>query len=178
MKKITKKILLEKILLLNKDEFDTFIQVEIPDSEVIEKKHKNKFMYSLSYASKFRKIQSNINSILNSTIQLNNAATAYRAGLSYFDFLEPHVGNYHFTRLDISSFFHSLKLEDIKTALEQYVENDTLNEEHNQKLIDVILKCVTYKVTKESNNNRIHDKVIIPMGFSTSPVISNLVLEK
>ncbi|WNN33579.1 reverse transcriptase family protein [Pantoea agglomerans] len=178
MKKITKKILLEKILLLNKDEFDTFIQVEIPDSEVIEKKHKNKFMYSLSYASKFRKIQSNINSILNSTIQLNNAATAYRAGLSYFDFLEPHVGNYHFTRLDISSFFHSLKLEDIKTALEQYVENDTLNEEHNQKLIDVILKCVTYKVTKESNNNRIHDKVIIPMGFSTSPVISNLVFRK
>lgn len=87
MNKITKKILIEKILVLNKDEIDEYFQAEILDSDVIEKKHKNKFMYSLSYGNKFRKIQSNINSELNQILELNNSAIAYRTGLSYFDFL-------------------------------------------------------------------------------------------
>lgn len=178
MHKITKKILIEKILILNKDEIDEFFQAEIPDSDVIEKKHKNKFMYSLSYGSKFRKIQSNINSELNPILELNNSAIAYRTGLSYFDFLEPHSKNYHFLRIDISSFFHSLNPEDVKSSLSQYIDNDIVNEKHNQKLIDVIIKCITYKISTKCQNKKIHEAITLPMGFSTSPLISNIVFRK
>jgi hypothetical protein len=37
MNKITRKILIEKILLLKKDEIDEFYQTAIPDSHVVEK---------------------------------------------------------------------------------------------------------------------------------------------
>ncbi|EPX9396171.1 reverse transcriptase family protein [Citrobacter freundii] len=178
MNKITKKILIEKILVLNKDEIDEYFQAEILDSDVIEKKHKNKFMYSLSYGNKFRKIQSNINSELNQILELNNSAIAYRTGLSYFDFLEPHSKNYHFLRMDISSFFHSLNPEDVKSSLSQYIDNDVVNEKHNQNLIDVILKCITYKIPTKCQNKKIHEAIILPMGFSTSPLISNIVFRK
>ncbi|MBN3253183.1 RNA-directed DNA polymerase [Pectobacterium brasiliense] len=178
MNKITKKILIEKILLLSKDEIDEFYQAEIPDSNVVEKKHKNKFMYSLSYSSTFRKIQSNINSALNPLLDLNNSAIAYRTGLSYFDFLEPHAKNYHFLRMDISLFFHSLNIDDVKEAISQYIDDDIINTKHNQKLIDVIIKCISYKIPKKFKNTNLHDKTILPMGFSTSPIISNITFRK
>lgn len=178
MNKITKKILIEKILLLNKDEIDEFYQAEIPDSNVVEKTHKKKFMYSLSYSSIFRKTQSNINSVLNPLLDLNNSAIAYRTGLSYFDFLEPHAKNYHFLRMDISSFFHSLNVDDIKETISQYIDDDVINTKHNQKLIDVIIKCITYKIPTKFQNKNLHDTIILPMGFSTSPLISNIVFRK
>ncbi|EBX9221998.1 RNA-directed DNA polymerase, partial [Salmonella enterica subsp. enterica serovar Ealing] len=178
MNKITRKILIEKILLLKKDEIDEFYQTAIPDSHVVEKKYKNKFMYSLNYSSTFRKIQSNINTVLNPLLDLNNSAIAYRTGFSYFDFLEPHAKNYHFLRMDISSFFHSLNVDDVKETISQYIDDDVVNTKHNQKLIDVIIKCITYTIPTKFENKNFHDKAILPIGFSTSPIISNISFRK
>ncbi|MEQ5348870.1 reverse transcriptase family protein [Proteus genomosp. 6] len=178
MKKITKKILLEQILNIKEEEIDDFIEKEISNIDVKEIKINNKFAYSLDTNKKLRKIQSNINDFLTPIVELNNSAIAYRKELSYFDFIEPHTKNYHFIRMDISSFFHSLDINDIKTALCQYVDNDIINKNHKQHLIDVIMKCITYTVPITANNENYHNSTILPMGFSTSPLISNLVFRK
>ncbi|MBG5979461.1 RNA-directed DNA polymerase [Proteus mirabilis] len=177
MKKITKKILLEQILDVKKEDIDAFLQNNINDSDVSEKKIKSKYTYTIN-DNKLKKIQSNINEFLTQIIDLNNAAIAYRKGLSYFDFIEPHAKNYHFIRMDISSFFHSLDVKDIQEALYQYVDNDVVNDTHNQKLIDVIMNCITYTIPITANNEKYHNITVLPMGFSTSPLISNLIFRK
>ncbi|HDR2786520.1 TPA: RNA-directed DNA polymerase [Enterobacter asburiae] len=178
MNKITKRNIIDKILLLDKEQVDEFYQDQIQPSAVIEKRHKRKFLYSLIPDSKLRKIQLNIFSALNEIVELNNSAIAYRSGYSYFDFLEPHSKNYHFLRVDISSFFHSLDTDDIKAAIRHYIEDDIVNDKHKQKLLDVVANCIFYKVPTTSLNKDIHNKTILPMGFCTSPLISNLVFRK
>lgn len=129
-----------------------------------------------------------------STIELNNAAIAYRKGYCYFDFLEPHKNNYHFLRLDIVSFFHSIELNDIKDCLRVYFDLEeekvgieklleSLNsqniknekKEDRKKLFDNVINLITYKIPNNSKNTNFIGKTVLPMGFITSPVISNLV---
>ena len=89
--------------------------------------------------------------------------------------MAPHRNNYHFLRLDIKSFFHSINIEDIKKVFEQYFDNDTIGKKKKQSLLNVFLRLTTYKIPKTSPNEEYGEKRVLPMGFKTSPKISNIV---
>jgi hypothetical protein len=69
-------------------------------------------------------------------------------------------------------------VDDVKETISQYIDDEVVNTKHNQKLIDVIIKCITYTIPTKFENKNFHDKTIIPMGFSTSPIISNISFRK
>ncbi|WP_416768268.1 reverse transcriptase family protein [Sulfurimonas sp. ST-25] len=131
------------------------------------------FFYSLT-ADKTKKLQKTISKFLQEKIDLNNSVTSYRKGYSYFDFLLPHKANYHFTRLDIRSFFHSIREEDVRYVLNEYFFDQKISDT-NQKIIDAFINLVMLDIPESSLNEYYHGKKILPMGFTTSPVISNIV---
>lgn len=145
----------------------------IPFTEVKEFQIRKKFFYSLTN-EKILSYQKDLVTQLQKAIEINNAATAYRKGYSYFHFLLPHKSNYLFTRLDIRSFFHSIKEEDIRFIFKQHFFNHTLKESE-QNILDTFINITMLDLPLTSTNNYYKNKKILPMGFITSPVISNIV---
>ena len=66
------------------------------------------YLYSINN-KEIEKKQKNIAKALSNKIQLNSSSVAYKKHLSYYDFLLPHKDNYNFIRLDIKSFFYSIR---------------------------------------------------------------------
>lgn len=88
----------------------------------------------------------------------------FRKERSYFDFLVPHISKQnkrYYLRLDISNFFESIQLSDVKDCFQHYL-NDDLDEEVKNDICNYFIKIVSYK-----------DKIV--QGAVTSPAISNLV---
>lgn len=133
------------------------------------------YFYTLSQDHDLRLIQERINTSFLSKVELNNSATAFVKGLSYFDFLEPHKNSYNFVRLDIASFFHSFRIEDLKKTFSYYFKDEQLTEENEEKLIDIFIHLVTHRVPANSKNSYCANKSILPIGFLTSPSISNIL---
>lgn len=86
---------------------------------------------------------------------------SYRKGVNVKDALKKHVYNGYFFQTDINDFFNSINENDVREAL-LCGDVDSFLYDY-EDYIDVILKCVTYKGK-------------VPVGFSTSPVISNSIL--
>lgn len=121
-------------------------------------------------------LQKQINTILLKKIELNNASVAFRKKISYLHLFEPHRKNYYFLRLDIRSFFHSIEVDDIREVFKSYVPDDEyIDEDEKQSLLDAFINVVTYKIPNSSKNEKFRGKQVLPMGFSTSPVISNII---
>jgi len=139
---------------------------------------KNKQKFSIKYNKKTFCIYDILNYYFSKLIPLNNASTAFRKELSYLHFFEPHKENYHFIRLDICSFFHSITEKDIKNVFEKYFYNEPIHEKGTQSLLDAFIELVTYKIPKNSSNEKFRDKRVLPMGFKTSPVISNIIFRQ
>ncbi|MFK2822074.1 reverse transcriptase family protein [Arcobacter sp. YIC-80] len=125
------------------------------------------------------KVQKKLASSLANKIETNLSSFAYRKGVSYFDFLLPHKDNYNFLRLDIKSFFHSIKEKYIRKTFENYLKNvdnnSFLKMEDDSLAIDSFLNMITLKLPTVCSNTKYHNKTILPIGFVTSPVISNIV---
>lgn len=119
-----------------------------------------------------------LNNYFQLNIPLNSAVTAFRKDLSYLNFFEPHKNSYHFLRLDIKSFFHSISIEDIKIIFLNYFENDYIDENKKQLLIDSFINIISYRIPSKSNNEFFRNKLILPIGFKTSPIISNIIFRK
>ncbi|WP_111638168.1 reverse transcriptase family protein [Marinomonas shanghaiensis] len=117
-----------------------------------------------------------------SKIKINSASVAYKNGKSYLDFFSPHVENYNFLRLDLKSFFHSISYEIIKETFESYFLDeyfvDNGKEKGKEKIIDVFLNLVMLNVPSSYGDSFISGRRILPMGFSTSPLISNIVFRR
>lgn len=113
-----------------------------------------------------------------SQIPLNNSCVGFVKNKSYLDLLEPHRFSKKFTRLDISSFFHSISLEDVKLSIEPYVKPKFLDKDKKISSIDKIIESISYDVPQTAKNVKFRGKTILPMGFSSSPVISNIVFRK
>jgi len=112
-------------------------------------------------------------------IPLNHSAVAFRKDLSYLHLFEPHRKNYHFLRLDIRSFFHSIEVDDIRNVFKEYIsETEYLHKDEQQSYLDAFIRLVTYKVPKNSSNKKFIGKQILPMGFKTSPIISNIIFRQ
>jgi RNA-directed DNA polymerase len=171
MKKINKIDFL-KIIDLNINKID--VNTEIESKFVTELKIGKNFMYHINN-DKLKNIQKRIAKYFLKEIDLNNCAVAYRNNYSYFHLLEPHKSNYNFLRLDIKSFFYSISIDDIKKCFQNYFEDSYINDD---SLIDVFINLITYKVPKDSNFIKYRDKYVLPIGFITSPLISNIIFRK
>ena len=85
------------------------------------------------------------------------SAKGFLKGKSYLSFLEPHIGNDFFLRLDICDFFGSFSEKLIKRSLETFI-------------IDEEAKNAVYELCTIDGK--------IPQGAVTSPVLSNIMFAR
>ncbi|MFZ3421466.1 reverse transcriptase domain-containing protein [Vibrio harveyi] len=136
------------------------------------------YTYSIMAGSNLDVLNRELASDFFSKIPLNNSRVGFVKNKSYLDLLEPHRFSTKFTRLDISSFFHSISIEDVKLSIEPYVKPKFLDKDKKLFSIDKIIECITYDVPQRSKNVKFVGKTILPMGFSSSPIVSNIVFRK
>lgn len=96
-------------------------------------------------------------------IPLPNCACGFVEGKNYLDFLKPHCNKKYYMRLDIKSFFASIKIEHIKKIFEEYI---LIND--GKKKMQVI-NDLTELVTLNGS---------LPQGSVTSPYISNVFFRR
>ena len=155
----------------------------IESHDVQEFQQGKNFFYQLKKKSYIR-LHAELNKILEK-IELNNSSVAFRKNTSYLNLFEPHRKNYYFLRLDIRSFFHSIQIKDIKKIFQPYMEGDIWFMKYNnyydydgELVVDGFINLVTYQVPKNSKNIKFQGKKILPMGFKTSPIISNIIFRQ
>lgn len=151
---------------------------KIKNNDFIELELNGNYLYTINNEN-IEKKQKSIAKVLSEKIELNLSSIAYKKNLSYYDFLLPHKNNYNFIRLDVKSFFYSLKEKYIRNTFGNYFKN-TDNEkdlefEDETKSIDSFINLIMIDIPKNSKNIKYRDKKILPIGFSTSPIISNIV---
>ena len=178
MNKVDEKAFLRKISKENRDVYQLWGVPVISSNSVAEFKIGKKYIYRLKNDQNLIGThQALLRSFLNE-IPLNNSAIAFRKNLSYLDFLEPHRNSFYFLRLDITSFFHSISEELISKSFTSYFVDEYFDALKTQKLVESFVNLVTYQVPLTSGNNKFKGKSILPMGFKTSPVISNIIFRK
>ena len=162
-----------------------FQTVKVKDKvSAINKNHIDEFTVGKNFVYKvknkvFLSLQKHISNLLSNKIELNNASIAFRKNLSYLHLFEPHRKNYHFLRLDIRSFFHSIEVDDIRDIFKSYIPDDEyIDKGKKQSLLEAFINVITYTVPNNSKNEKFRGKQILPMGFSTSPIISNIIFRK
>lgn len=178
MKKITKKELIRIIdpksnLIDVKDKLDL--------SKINELKLGKNYIYSLNNYPNLSNIQKRLNRYFLNNIKINNSAVAYRTNYSYFHLLEPHKYNYNFLRIDIKSFFYSIDLDLLKECFKDYFVNDSFDEipiDDQFTLLNVFINFITLKIPDSSKNIEFVNKRVLPIGFITSPVVSNIFFRK
>ena len=139
---------------------------------------KNKLKFQIKYNKKNYCIYDILNAHFSKSIPLNNATTSFRKNFSYLNFFEPHRNNYHFIRLDIRSFFHSIDIEDIKKVFKPYFHDTFIDDSKTQHIVDAFINLVTYTISTNSSNENFKGKRVLPMGFKTSPMISNVIFRQ
>lgn len=158
---------------------DPQIIPQFPTDQTYQFKIRQKFVYAVKHDSKIRGYQEALNNKFLNLVPLNNAAKAFRKGGSYFEFLEPHRHNYNFLRLDLKNFFHSINNDTLRTVFSSYIEDESVKVgDSTQKLLDSFVNLVSFQLPENSDNKSFAGSFIVPMGFSTSPAISNIVFRK
>ena len=141
-----------KSLIENKDSlYESF---EIPKKNGMREIHtpaKN------SGGMKLIQVQKNLYQKFLCKLSIATPAHGFVKGKNYQTFLEPHLGNSFFMRLDIENFFSSFSLKLLDTVLQEHIEDDEV-------LFAVKELCT------------LHDK--LPQGICTSPVLSNVLFRR
>ena len=106
---------------------------------------------------KLIQVQKNLYRTFLCKLQIATPAHGFVKGKNYQTFLESHLGNSFFMRLDIENFFSSFSLELLDTVLHEHIENEE-----------------AYFVVKELCT--LHDE--LPQGICTSPVLSNVLFRR
>jgi RNA-directed DNA polymerase len=161
-----KLISLKKIhSLIGKDNTDLLVGL---DKAVVSSFNLGKdTFYKIESGSSFYKLNRLIAQRILPTFPVNNAACAYVKGKSYFDFLYPHRVNSHFIRLDIKGFFPSIQSADVMAAVTNQFDTAILG---TRSLSDLVHE-VFFTVNEAGEPT-------IPIGFPTSPAISNIIFRK
>ncbi|WP_144167474.1 reverse transcriptase family protein [Shewanella algae] len=143
----------------NRVSFDDFVNGSI-NTEYSIVKFKNKSIYSPSL--NLKKIQRFLNkSILEYALTNERVVFSYRKGASVRDAVEVHSKSKYFFQTDIKNFFGQIKKD--------VVEN----------IIGTQLGCVPIIDIEEYHDVLLRYLIVdghVPIGFSTSPIISNLSL--
>lgn len=95
-------------------------------------------------------------------IPTSDLCYGYKKGLSYKDYLSPHIGNRFFLRIDIADFFGSINSELLTEVLDPYVKSLAIGD---TTLLNLIVDVTT-----------LEDK--LPQGAITSPSLSNIVFRQ
>ncbi|HIF9078897.1 TPA: reverse transcriptase domain-containing protein [Photobacterium damselae] len=140
--------------------FDEFTNLNI-DDEVTKFECNKKVFYSPS--KKLKDIHVFLILALFDSCEINqDVAFAYRKGVNIVEAVEKHKNNNLFFKTDIKSFFKNINVDLVEKRI---LENKSLLLFSNVECyIKNILNAVTYKNE-------------IPIGFSTSPIISNIILK-
>lgn len=179
MKKLTKKDFLKIIDLQENNILEDNIIPSISSSKIIEFRVGKSFVYKIADNKALINIQESLNKNFLYHISLNNCVTSFRKNYSYLDFFEPHRKNYHFIRLDIKNFFYSITRELIKEEFSEYFQKGVyIDDEMTQTLLDAFLNLVTYTIPDNSLNVIFKNKDILPIGFLSSPMISNIIFRR
>lgn len=185
MKKIDKLSFLELI----KNLLQNNIVPPLSDQCIQEFKIGKNYFYKIIENPNLIIVQTVLNKYFQVNVELNNAAVAFRKNYSYLHLFEPHKKNYNFLRLDIKSFFHSIDMEDVAEVFKYYFVSEEnlsknkkidayIDDEKKQTLLDAFINLISYVVPIKSDNEKFRGKKILPMGFITSPVISNIIFRK
>jgi RNA-directed DNA polymerase len=150
----------------------------IPSVAIEEFKIRKKYLYRFKVESDYKEVQKSLLSNYLNEIPLNNSAIAFRKNKSYLNFLEPHKNSFYFVRLDITNFFHSISKNLIIDRFSDDFDDVYLDDNDKQKLIDGFINLISYQIPLESDNKKFCEEVVLPIGFKTSPVISNIVFRK
>ncbi|MDT3295436.1 MULTISPECIES: reverse transcriptase domain-containing protein [Shewanella] len=143
---------------------------------VIERKVGDDVFFEIQKNSDHHSINEKITKIVLSHIPINSSACGFVQGKSYFDFLKPHIHGYYFLRLDIKKFFHSIAFNEIQSLLKDCFSSD--KEKSKYSPLDIAIMAVTHKVTETFLDEDLKGKDILPIGFSSSPVISNILFRR
>lgn len=107
--------------------------------------------------AKLKLVQKNLYQNFLCKLPIATPAHGFVKGKNYQTFLEPHLGNTFFMRLDIENFFSSFSVDLMYTVLHEHIES-------GEALLNVIDLCT------------LNDE--LPQGISTSPVLSNILFRR
>ena len=132
--------------------------------------------FEISKDSEHKRINERITKFVLDKCPINSCACGFVQGKSYYDFLRPHIHGYYFLRLDIKKFFHSIPSSEVKILLSQHFNN----EKNGKKLsaLDIAYMSIIHKVSTTFADKDLRGKEILPIGFSSSPVISNIIFRR
>ena len=131
---------------------------------IVSKKRGIRHIYEINSEHIIYSLQKRINSILSKGLLFPECVCGFRKNRSFFDFLAPHLSvnaKRYYLRLDISNFFDSIQIIDVKEAINYYIANDITKDERS-KILDTFIDIVS-----------LNDHIV--QGAITSPIISNLV---
>ncbi|HHQ4693969.1 TPA: reverse transcriptase domain-containing protein [Aeromonas veronii] len=131
------------------------------------------FFFVIKEKTPHKSINKRITNLVLSQLPLNSSACGFIKGKSYYDFLSPHITGYYYLRLDIKHFFHSIDENHVFTLLESIFSKD--KEKFKNSPFDLALSAVTHQVSKNNESEEIKGRRILPIGFSSSPMISNII---
>jgi len=142
-----------------KYDFADFVAGDISRNyELIELKDRNLFKPN----KRLKAYHSLLNLFLFEYLQTNEQVVfSYRKGTNVHDAVSRHANNRYFFQSDFSDFFHSLTSAFIRTTIVDSLDRSPLSDVDHY--IDRIVDLVTVEGT-------------MPIGFSTSPLISNACL--
>lgn len=158
MKVYSKDYFLQKILECNEETLQNAkLQKEKVCKEYkIAKKKGYREIVAVQTKSELAKLQGNLLKNFFSKIPVSVSTKGFVKGCSYVNFLEEHMGQKFFLRLDIEDFFGSITKRMLCENLEPFADPES---------IDEIVELCTWKEK-------------IPQGYITSPAISNLVFRR
>lgn len=139
--------------------FEEFYSLSVVDEYKVINTKKRK-IYSAS--PKLKLIHKFVNSTVLERAQFNkDVVFSYRKGASTRDSIEQHAKSDYFFQTDISNFYGSIHLADVKFALENRLQDIPVVD-----IVDHIDRIIELVVVDDH----------IPAGFSTSPLLSNICL--
>ena len=162
----SKEQFLNQILRCNEEELTNHIKNKKAAYNKYTKKKKSgtRIIYAVTKTNPIYYHQNDLKSIFFRNFLFPESVCGFRKGKSYYNFLMPHISRTRsrfFLRLDISDFFGSIRIEDLRDALSYYFVN-YINDEEKKWVINAIIEIVT-----------VDNKLV--QGALTSPMLSNLV---
>lgn len=136
----------------------------------------NDMFFSIVEGSDHHHINRRITNFIFNNVPLNSCACGFVKNTSYYDFLSPHISGYYFLRLDIKKFFHSFKIECIESLLESFFSKEKGGFTYSP--YDIALLSVSHTVSDKYEAGDMSRNHILPIGFPSSPVISNIIFRK
>lgn len=137
---------------------------------------------SNKYGQKLKDFHRRINAIIQDIYSYPEACQAYGKGMSIKKCLTQHINHDSFVKLDITHFFESITRSNLEQILRALVDNDPrtiyknfLAIKSNRLSKIKVSPKVEYGNLKEIINTCMYKRKL-PIGFITSPLLSNLYL--